>query len=215
MMTSASCWSSVVVSDASGNVTFIAECWTNVVVMTKNISRVSITSISEMTLISKSSCRVEPSRISSTFPYDRNGRRRRRASRTRGRHGLGVGREFVHQHDDVLFHVDDEVGDASAEIAVKEIRRNRHAQARRRADQSLADAAGHLERVADAGNHDREEHLYQAEHGAEHTYQRRDEGYRAECVEEAFEPMHDVTAGVFDALLHDLARTHAHAQRGG
>src|SRR5580765_4973900 len=169
MTISASRCGSPAASDASGRVTFIAECWTKVVVMTKNISSVSMTSISEITLISKSSLRVAPSRISGGFLCDR-----RRVARTRSArrgHAFGMRGEFVHQHDHVLLHVDDVVGDEAAEIAMEEVRRDGHAQARGRAHQRLADAAGHLERVADAGDHHREEHADQAEHGTEQAEQ--------------------------------------------
>src|SRR5512135_3411074 len=127
----------------------MAECCTNVVVMTKNISSVSMTSISEITLISKSSWRAAPMRMS----LDRCGslaRARRAHRRRRDRRGrFALRRQFIHQQDDLLFHADHVVGDETAEIAVEEVGRNRNAQTRRGADQRLADAAGHLQRITD------------------------------------------------------------------
>src|SRR5690242_7625494 len=115
MTISGSRGASSVVSEDCGKVTFIAECCTNVVVMTKNISSVSMTSINEITLISNSSVRVEPSRMSG--PACRGAYRR--AFRLRG--------QLVDQQDRLLLHLDDVIGDAAAEITMKEIRRNRHA----------------------------------------------------------------------------------------
>jgi hypothetical protein len=124
-------------------------------------------------------------------------------------------RQFVHQQDHLLFHAHHIVADEPAKITMEEIGRNRNAQAGRSADEGLADAAGHLQRIADATDHDGEEHLDQAEHCAEQAEQRRDQGDRAERVEKALEPVHDVTPGILDALLDDLAGALAHAERGG
>src|SRR5689334_7935040 len=208
MMVSASRCSVESAEAACGNVTFMRVCCTNVVVNTKNIKSVSTTSISEITLISKSSSRrpelmrMTASARRSCYAY---GRWRRSTFTDRC--------ELVGKQVHLAFHFDDELDDASAEIAMENVRRNRDAQTRGRAHQGLADAAGHLHRIADAADHHREEHLDETEHRAEETQQRTDQRDGAERVEKALQPIHDVTAGVLDALLDDLARPIAHRQR--
>ena len=128
------------------------------------------------------------------MPRARRARCRRRRSR-----GFGMRGQLVDQLDGLLFHVDHVVGDAAAEIAVEEIRRDCHAQARGRAYQRLADAAGHLQRIANARDHDRKEHLDQAEHGAEQAEQRRDQGEQTEQLIRRMQAM-GVLSFIFCAL---------------
>src|SRR5262245_39170847 len=106
------------------------ECCTKVVVMTKNISSVSMTSISEITLISKSSWREAPIRMTRRL-FDRrllghragpwrarcrHGGRRNRCGNRSGRR-LILQRELVHQQYHLLLHADDVIGHEAAEIA--------------------------------------------------------------------------------------------------
>src|SRR3954471_14874422 len=127
---------------ALGRLTFSRECSTNVVLSTKNISRVSSTSINEITLISKSSSRREPMRMGSAGLRGRGFRRGGAAARCRTRGG-----QVVQQRRGFLLHLDDVTADPGAEVAMQHIGRDRDDQAERRADEGFADAAGHLGRV--------------------------------------------------------------------
>src|SRR6185437_4468266 len=213
-ITSVSATGAAGLSLACGSDTLRWPCCTKVVVSTKNINRVSSTSIRLTTLISNSSALSLPMRMSD--------RRARHARRT-GRGGRGArlderlarDRKLVQQCCRLLFHLHHVAAHARTEIAVQHVRGNRNDQARRSAHQRLANATGHFHRITDAGHHHRQEHPDQAEYRAEQPQQRSDQRDRAERVEVALQPVHHVAASVLDAFLDFRARTVAHVECGG
>src|SRR5690348_1723901 len=143
MMVSAGAFMSRSCTLAFGRVTCMRECWMKVLVSTKNISRVSSTSINGTTLISNSSWRRSlPMRMESARAR-RDGCRR--AARTR-RHRRTQG-QLVQQRGGLLLHLHAIAGHARTEPAVQHVGGDRHGKAGGGADQRLADAAGHLRRV--------------------------------------------------------------------
>ncbi|KAG1605369.1 hypothetical protein G6F46_013734 [Rhizopus delemar] len=94
-------------------------------------------------------------------------------------------------------------------------RRDRHDHAGGGADQGLAAATGQLVHVTHAVVEDAQEHLDHADHRAEQAQQRARRGDGAQCVEETFHAVHQVAAGVLDALADLVTRAIARFQRGG